>query len=183
MTRVVCGMLVVVGPVPVYSVVTASGGARRRLFRALILMRWAWEMPRLTSGSPCRGNLFRAARTAFDPWLVDPEPPEEVEDARVAPHVFGELVVPAVGEVVEQLAVLLASVHGRAVGVPFADQAVYEALELFGQVLKDDAVRFDGHLDGTVASASRILETGTHSEAITKSCTDRQLRLDNNSVT
>ena len=39
---------------------------------------------------------------------------------------------------------LLASVHGRAVGVPFPHQAIHEALELFGQVLEDDAVRFDG---------------------------------------
>ena len=39
---------------------------------------------------------------------------------------------------------LLASVHGRAVGVFLADQSVHEALELFGQVLEDDAVRFDG---------------------------------------
>ena len=39
------------------------------------------------------------------------------------------------------------------------------------------------YLDGTVASASRILETATYSEAITKSCTGRQLRLDNNWVT
>ena len=39
---------------------------------------------------------------------------------------------------------LLAPIHGRAVGMPFADQAVHEALELFGQVLEDDAVRFDG---------------------------------------
>ena len=36
-----CGMLAVVGPVPCYSIVTASGGARRRLSRALIRMRWA----------------------------------------------------------------------------------------------------------------------------------------------
>ena len=39
---------------------------------------------------------------------------------------------------------LLAPVHGRAVGMLFADQAVHEALELFGQVLEDDAVRFHG---------------------------------------
>ena len=39
---------------------------------------------------------------------------------------------------------LLAPVHGRAVGVSLADQAVHEALELFGQVLEDDAVRFHG---------------------------------------
>ena len=39
---------------------------------------------------------------------------------------------------------LLASVHRRAVGVFLADQSVHEALELFGQVLEDDAVRFDG---------------------------------------
>ena len=39
---------------------------------------------------------------------------------------------------------LLAPVHGRAVRMPFADQAIHEALELFGQVLGDDAVRFDG---------------------------------------
>ena len=35
--------LVVVGPVPVYSIVTASSGARRRS-QALILMRWAWAV-------------------------------------------------------------------------------------------------------------------------------------------
>ena len=40
------------------------------------------------------------------PGLVDPQPGQEVEDARVAPHVLRELVVPAAGEVVEQLAVL-----------------------------------------------------------------------------
>ena len=39
---------------------------------------------------------------------------------------------------------LLAPIHGRAVGMPFADQAVHEALELFGQVLEDDAVRLHG---------------------------------------
>ena len=39
---------------------------------------------------------------------------------------------------------LLAPIHGRAVGMPFADQAVYEALELFGSVLEDDAVRLHG---------------------------------------
>ena len=65
---------------------------RRRLSRALIRMRRAWEMTRLTSGSL--------------PGLVDPQPGQEVEDARVAPHVLRELVVPAAGEVVEQLAVL-----------------------------------------------------------------------------
>ena len=81
---------------------------------------------------------------------------------------------------------LLAPVHGRAVGVFLADQAVHEALKLFGQVLEDDAVRFHGlkvPLDGTVASASRMRETATYSEAITKSCTGRQLRLDSSWVT
>ena len=39
---------------------------------------------------------------------------------------------------------LLAPIHGRAVGMLFADQAVHEALELFGQVLEDDAVRLHG---------------------------------------
>ena len=39
---------------------------------------------------------------------------------------------------------LLAPIHGRAVGMPFTDQAVHEALELFGQVLEDDAVRLHG---------------------------------------
>ena len=39
---------------------------------------------------------------------------------------------------------LLAPIHGRAVGMPFADQAVHEALELFGQLLEDDAVRLHG---------------------------------------
>ena len=73
---------------------------------------------------------------------------------------------------------LLAPMHGRAVGMPFADQAVHEALELFGQVLEDDAVF--RYLDGT---ASRMRQTATYSEAITKSCTGRQLRLDSSWVT
>ena len=209
---------------------------------------------------PFSGRVERLGQGLL-PAFVDREPGQEVEDARVAPHVLGELVVPAVGEVVEQLAVLelalrrsarevvhdrgelaevaeqqeldfavhgdagdivpqpgvelrdflrhqpvdvavpvpngaphpvigrlgqqqaptlaavehrvlrdlpgvnvahalrldsgdsvlafealdlLASVHGRAVGVFLADQSVHEALELFGQVLEDDAVRFDG---------------------------------------
>ena len=41
-----------------------AGGARRRLSRALIRMRRAWEMTRLTSGSPCRGNLSLAVWSA-----------------------------------------------------------------------------------------------------------------------
>ena len=39
---------------------------------------------------------------------------------------------------------LLAPVHGRAVGVLLADEAVHEVLVFLGQVLKDHAVRFDG---------------------------------------
>ena len=41
-----------------------AGGARRRLSGALIRMRRAWEMTRLTSGSPCRGNLSLAVWSA-----------------------------------------------------------------------------------------------------------------------
>ena len=39
------------------------------------------------------------------------------------------------------------------------------------------------YLGGTAASASRMRETATYSEAITKSCTGRQLRLDSSWVT
>ena len=80
---------------------------------------------------------------------------------------------------------LLASVHGRAVGVFLADQSVHEALELFGQVLEDDAVRFDGLQVPRRHGCECIPYSGdaTYSEAITKSCTGRQLRLDNNWVT
>ena len=45
------------------------------------------------------------------PGLVDPQPGQEAKNARVAPHVLRELVAPAVGEVVEQLAVLELPLH------------------------------------------------------------------------
>ena len=143
-TRMVCGMLVVVGPVPVYSIVTASGGARRRLSRVLILMRWAWEMTRLTSGSPSRGNPFsgRVERLGQGllPGFVDPEPGQEAKNARVAPHVLGELVVPAVGEVVEQLAVLELALHRS------AREVVHDRGEL-AEVAEQQEVDFAVHGD------------------------------------
>ena len=62
-------------------------------------------MTRLTSGSPCRGNLSLAVWSASAKDCSRGSG-QEVEDAQVAPHVLRELVVPAAGEVVEQLAVL-----------------------------------------------------------------------------
>ena len=59
---------------------------------------------------PFPGRLERLGQGLL-PGLVDPHPGQEVEDARVAPHVLRELVVPAVGEVVEQLAVLELPLH------------------------------------------------------------------------
>ena len=60
------------------------------------------EDDQAASGSPSRksfsGRLERLGQGLL-PGLIDPEPGQEVEDARVAPHVVGELVVPAVGEV------------------------------------------------------------------------------------
>ena len=62
---------------------------------------------------PFSGRVERLGQGLL-PAFVDPEPGQEVEDARVAPHVLGELVVPAVGEVVEQLAVLELALHRSA---------------------------------------------------------------------
>ena len=80
---------------------------------------------------------------------------------------------------------LLAPVHGRAVGMLFADQAVHEAWNFLGRSWKTTQSVFTAfsYLGGTAASASRMRETATYSEAITKSCTGRQLRLDSSWVT
>ena len=74
------------------------------------------------------------------PRFVDPEPGQEVEDARVAPHVLGELVVPAVGEVVEQLAVLELALHRS------AREVVHDRGEL-AEVAEQQEVDFAVHGD------------------------------------
>ena len=80
---------------------------------------------------------------------------------------------------------LLAPVHGRAVGVFLADQAVHEALELFGQVLEDDAVRFNRlqvprrHGGERVPDAADRDVLRGHHEVVP----GRQLRLDSSWVT
>ena len=62
-----------------------------------------------------------------------------------------------------------------AVGMPFADQAVHEALELFGQVLEDDAVRFHGLKVPRRHGCECIPDAGDRDV--------RQLRLDSSWVT
>ena len=74
------------------------------------------------------------------PRFVDPEPGQEVEDARVAPHVLGELVVPAVGEVVEQLAVPELALHRS------AREVVHDRGEL-AEVAEQQEVDFAVHGD------------------------------------
>ena len=71
---------------------------------------------------------------------------------------------------------LLAPVHGRAVGMLFGDQAVHEALELFGQVLEDDAVRFHGFQVPRRHGGQCVPDARDR-------CTGRQLRLDSSWVT
>ena len=149
-----CGMLVVVGPVPEYSIVTASGGARRRLSRALMRMRWAWEMTRLTSGSPCRGNRSRAAWSASARGCSRGSSTRiqvrKSKMARVAPHVLRELVVPAVGEVVEQLAVLELPLHRG------AREVVHDRGEL-AEVAEQQELDFAVHGDaGDVVPQPRV---------------------------
>ena len=139
-TRTVCGMLVVVGPVPVYSIVTASGGARRRLSRALIGVGDDEADVRLALPRKSFSGRLERLGQGLLPGLVDPEPGQEVEDARVAPHVLGELVVPAVGEVVEQLAVLELALHRG------AREVVHDRGEL-AEVAEQQEVDFAVHGD------------------------------------
>ena len=111
-------------------------------------MRWAWEMTRLTSGSPCRGNRARAAWSLerlgqrLLPGLVDPQPGQEAKNARVAPHVLRELVVPAVGEVVEQLAALELPLHRG------AREVVHDGGEL-AEVAEQQELDFAVHGDAS----------------------------------
>ena len=96
---------------------------------------------------PGRPDRFRQGLL---PGLVDPEPPEEVEDARVAPPVLGELVVPAVGEVVEQLAVLELPLHRG------AREVVHDGGEL-AEVAKQQELDFAVHGDaGDVVPQPRV---------------------------
>ena len=62
--RMVCGAFVGTAPRASYCTTRASAGASRRFSRSLICSRFAWEMTRLTSGSPRLGKRRRASRTA-----------------------------------------------------------------------------------------------------------------------
>ena len=73
---------------------------------------------------------------------------------------------------------LLAPIHGRAVGMPFADtRPSTRPWNFLGRSWKttQSVLTAFRYLGGTAASASRMRETATYSEAITKSCTGRQL--------
>ena len=95
---------------------------------------------------PGRPDRFREGLL---PGLVDPEPPEEVE-ARVAPPVLGELVVPAVGEVVEQLAVLELPLHRG------AREVVHDGGEL-AEVAEQQELDFAVHGDaGDIVPQPRV---------------------------
>ena len=84
------------------------------------------------------------------PGLVDPQPGQEVEDARVAPHVLRELVVPAVGEVVEQLAALELPQHRG------AREVVHDGGEL-AEVAEQQELHFAVHGDaGDVVPQPRV---------------------------
>ena len=84
------------------------------------------------------------------PGLVDPQPGQEVEDARVAPHVLRELVVPAAGEVVEQLAVLELPQHRG------AREVVHDGGEL-AEVAEQQELDFPVHGDaGDVVPQPRV---------------------------
>ena len=63
-TLMVCGAFVGTAPRASYGTNTASVGASRRFSRSLICNRFAWEMTRLTSGSPRLGKRRRASCTA-----------------------------------------------------------------------------------------------------------------------
>ena len=95
------------------------------------------------------GRLDRLGQGLL-PGLVDPEPGQEVEDARVAPHVLGELVVPAVGEVVEQLAALELPQHRG------AREVVHDGGEL-AEVAEQQELDFAVHGDaGDVVPQPRV---------------------------
>ena len=84
------------------------------------------------------------------PGLVDPQPGQEAKNARVAPHVLRELVVPAVGEVVEQLAVLELPLHRR------AREVVHDGGEL-AEVAEQQELDFPVHGDaGDVVPQPRV---------------------------
>ena len=111
-------------------------------------------MTRLTSGSPCRGNRSRAVWSASakdcSRGLVDPEPGQEAKNARVAPHVLRELVVPAAGEVVEQLAMLELPLHRG------AREVVHDGGEL-AEVAEQQELDFPVHGDaGDVVPQPRV---------------------------
>ena len=82
--------------------------------------------------------------------LVDPQPGQEAKNARVAPHVPRELVVPAVGEVVEQLAVLELPLHRG------AREVVHDGGEL-AEVAEQQELDFAVHGDaGDVVPQPRV---------------------------
>ena len=84
------------------------------------------------------------------PGLVDPQPGQEAKNARVAPHVLRELVVPAVGEVVEQLAVLELPLHRG------AREVVHDGGEL-AEVAEQQELDFAVHGDaGGVVPQPRV---------------------------
>ena len=84
------------------------------------------------------------------PGLVDPEPGQEAKNARVAPHVLRELVVPAAGEVVEQLAVLELPLHRG------AREVVHDGGEL-AEVAEQQELDFPVHGDaGDVVPQPRV---------------------------
>ena len=98
---------------------------------------------------PFPGRLERLGQGLL-PGLVDPHPGQEVEDARVAPHVLRELVVPAVGEVVEQLAVLELPLHRG------AREVVHDRGEL-AEVAEQQELDFAVHGDaGDVVPQPRV---------------------------
>ena len=85
------------------------------------------------------------------PRLVDPEPGQEAKNARVAPHVLRELVVPAAGEVVEQLAVLELPQHRG------AREVVHDGGELAAEVAEQQELDFPVHGDaGDVVPQPRV---------------------------
>ena len=98
-TLMVCGAFVGTAPRASYGTTKASAGASLRFSRSLICNRFAWEMTRLTSGSPRLGKRRRASRTAAGNGTCSGSSTlsqvRELEDPLVEAPALRELVAPA----------------------------------------------------------------------------------------